>query len=895
MSSIVNIGLTGLLTHQAALNTTSHNVSNTDTPGYSRREVEFVQKSPQFVGYGYEGSGVQAQTVKRIAEEFLVGQVRADEVVYNRSNAFLTQVEQLDGLLSRDATSLSSAMSGFFGALQGGADDPTAIPERQIVLSESENLVSRFHSLHTRLEDQSTATIEQITAAVSEVNSLARSLGYLNQAISRAMPLAQGDLPNSLLDERDELLRKLAEKTSLEAIVKPDHTVDVFIGKGTALVVDAAVSEVSVLEDPLDPSQIEIALTQNGLQRQITEDIVGGELGGVLQFRDSLLTEAFSTMGRIALVLADTVNRQHRLGMDLENNPGDFFFADINRIDLQRSRVLGSDNNALPHDRVVSLEIRDVDQLAIDEYTLSFEGPADSDYTLRNNTTNTVVKQGSLPDGFPVSIDFDGLRLRLESGSFQMGDQFLVQPTKHAARDISLHIDRVEEVAFAALIRTGADLGNRGSAVISPGTMLDVDSPLTRQTLSPFGTPGELSPPIAVRFLTDDIYEVMDASDPANLQPLNPPLNSQQYISGVANSLFTADPAETVVSAGGTNIGQMPVPGPRPGADWQSFDNGYSGQTITVLTRDPDTGVATPSSVTINPDASASAIANTLSGIAGVQVNAYSEIKIRQFVDDGDANPLELSLNGQILTITPPAVLGPDALADAINANAVLRDQSIYAVSDGVELSVFASSGVDLVVEVGGAGDSVTVDKISPYDNSVLASRSVVSGQGVAVAGFLDVTLSKGATLFSATNGVFQQTPPARSAYLGFTAEISGVPQAGDVFRIGYNEAGVSDNRNALGLVALELAETFAGVSTYTDVYSSMVEKIGTETSRSRLNTEASESLLKQSISNRDSVSGVNLDEEAARLVQYEAAYNASSKVVTLAQELMDTLLGTFR
>ncbi|PID42547.1 MAG: flagellar hook-associated protein FlgK [Proteobacteria bacterium] len=891
MANIVNIGLSGLLAHQAALNTTSNNVSNTDTPGYSRQEVRFVQKPLDFAGYAYQGAGVDARTVNRITEEYLVGQVRADEVVYNKSNAFLTRAEQLDTLLSQETTSITSAMTDFFNAIQSGADNPTAIPERQIVLAESEKLVHRFHSMYSRLEDQSNITIEQINSNVAEMNSLARSLGYLNQAIARAIPTGRGDLPNSLLDERDEVLRKLSEKTSLEAIINEDHTVDVFIGRGAALVVNDTVNRVSVLEDPMDPSQIDIAIMQNGLKQEITGEIIGGELGGILQFRDSLLTETLDTMGRIALVLADTVNGQHRVGMDLESNPGDFFFTDINSPELQRSRVLGNEHNALPADRVLSLEIVNVGQLGTDDYTLSFEGPGNSDYTIRNNRTDRMVQQGTLPSGFPVNIDFDGLRLKLESGSFQSGDQFLIQPVKHGARDIALHIDRVEEVAFSSPIRTEADLGNRGNAVISPGTMLDIDSPLTNQTLPFFARSGELSPPIAIRFITEDTYEVMDASDPANLVPLTPPLHSQHFVAGVANPLFTSDPAETIVSAGGTSITQMPAPAASP----TTLDNGYSAQTVTILHRDPVTGVATPSVVTLNAGASAQEIATTLSEIPGVQANAYSQIKISNFVDNGVGNPLSLSLNGQALAIAAPAIFGPDELARAINNDEVLGDQGIYAISDGVELSVFSSKGVDLVVTAGGTGDSVTVDKISPYDGSSLASRVVTSGQNVAVGGFLDITLSDGATLFSGTNGVFQQTPPARSSYTGFTAEISGAPQAGDVFRIGYNEGGTADNRNALKLAALELAETVGGVSTYSDLYSAMVEKIGTETGRARLDTEASESLLKQSTRSRDSVSGVNLDEEAARLVQYQAAYNASTKVVSLAQELFNTLLGTFR
>ena len=118
----------------------------------------------------------------------------------------------------------------------------------------------------------------------------------------------------------------------------------------------------------------------------------------------------------------------------------------------------------------------------------------------------------------------------------------------------------------------------------------------------------------------------------------------------------------------------------------------------------------------------------------------------------------------------------------------------------------------------------------------------------------------------------------------------------GDTFTIEYNTNGVSDNRNAELLAALGTANTLNGGSqSFAEGYAGLVEDIGVKTRQSQLDVDAGKTLLEQSTNQRESVSGVNLDEEAGRLIQYQAAYNASAQVMSVAQDLFDTLLQSFR
>jgi len=133
-------------------------------------------------------------------------------------------------------------------------------------------------------------------------------------------------------------------------------------------------------------------------------------------------------------------------------------------------------------------------------------------------------------------------------------------------------------------------------------------------------------------------------------------------------------------------------------------------------------------------------------------------------------------------------------------------------------------------------------------------------------------------------------------ASYGYQVDISGTPATGDSFNINYNSGGVLDNRSGLAMVAIQSTDTLGGGKmTLESAYGVFTQEVGTRTSTARNNLEASKALLEQSQSMLQSVAGVNLDEEAARLVEFEQAYNASAQVINVARTIFDTLLSAVR
>jgi flagellar hook-associated protein 1 len=134
-----------------------------------------------------------------------------------------------------------------------------------------------------------------------------------------------------------------------------------------------------------------------------------------------------------------------------------------------------------------------------------------------------------------------------------------------------------------------------------------------------------------------------------------------------------------------------------------------------------------------------------------------------------------------------------------------------------------------------------------------------------------------------------------------FTFTLSGTPQDGDLFEFSATEAGVADNRNMVALGALQTQKTMLDVgsgeatATYQSAYSQLVTLVGNKAREAQVGEQAQQTLVRQAKDARDSLSGVNLDEEAANLVRYQQAYQAAGRVMSIAQRLFDELIAIGR
>ena len=670
MPDLLNIALSGLNVHQQALATTGNNIANVNTEGYSRQQTINEDRPAQIIGGMAFGTGTQVGAVRRTVNEFAVTQLRNDTAALSHIEIIRQNLDQLDQLFSDSNMGPNTGLNNFFSSLQAASDEPTSTVMRQALLGDSKRLIDSFHTIAGQLATQNRTVNEQIDGLAANITQLTTGIADINRRINEVTSSVGND-PAGLLDQRDELLRQLSERVGISVVEQDGVGINVFIGNGQALVLGVESFELSTVDGELDRSQRDLVIMSGGVTTRLKSEINGGALGGLLEFRDGALDDSLNSMGRMAVALAQSMNDQHRLGMDMAGNLGGDYFEDVNSATLVASRTISASTNSLPQDHQVAVTISDISQLDTSDYRITFTGTNSYKITrVSDGKINSAIDpslSGNLA-GVPSMLSFGGMDITFNrpSGNFSARDTFLIQPTRSGASQINLAVTSVDQIALAAPVRTGHDINNSGSGIISAGVVTDTSGPMFT------GTPGQLNPPLLVQFTSATTYDLLDNSTPGAPVPLVPAI----------------------------------------------------------------TGLA-----------------------------------------------------------FPPA-----------------------------------------------------------------------AGTGLLPAIFnIEVTLS-------------------------------GQPQMGDTFTIDFNSGGFQDNRNALAMVNLQSTGLLDdGSTSLTAAHARLMQDVGAQAAEARMNEDAGSILLDQSRARREAVSGVNLDEEAAKLIEFELAYNASAQVISMARNLFDTLINAVR
>lgn len=452
MSGILTTALSGLMASQRSLDTTGHNIANVNTVGYSRQRVEFSTNPAQFTGDGYIGQGVNVASVSRSYDQFITNQLTSSTSAFSETDTLSTLASQVDNITANETTGLSPALKSFFNAVNGVANDPTSIPAREVMISAAGSLTQQFNGLSSQFEDLRKQTNNQMQTSVDDINSYAKTIATLNgQIVTGSSRTSDGQLPNDLLDQRDALVNKIAEKISVSTIQQPDGSISVFIGQGQSLVLGVKAASLSLEASSTDSSRQNILIDGQDISKQIS----GGELSGALEFRDTVLDPAQQQLGLVAAGFAVEFNKLHAApgkAFDLNGVQGTDMFG-LGVVPVSVIAAPGSTGSI-----TAAYDPAKTGDLKPSDYRLDYSGSA---YSLTRLSDNTLITLPPTFPGTPASVE----GMTITQGSLPTGtSSFIIRPTFNAAKNMTTLITDPVKIAAA-----GSNIpGSLGPPVVPP-------------------------------------------------------------------------------------------------------------------------------------------------------------------------------------------------------------------------------------------------------------------------------------------------------------------------------------------------------------------------------------------------------------------------------------------
>ena len=997
MTDLLSIGANALKTNQSALAIVSNNIANVNTEGYVRQELDIKENLPTKAGLVYVGSGAVATGVRRAYDSFVESSVRSSVSDLAAQSPLIDYSNRMIDILGDQSASLTPALDEFFDGIKELSLDPSSELRRDTALSNAKGLASRFNELGHQLQLIDDETKNQLSYKVSEFNALTDQLAVINQKLVRQSDLKRQ--PPDLLNSRDQVLVELSKRFRVSVEQAANGMVSVTVGKnanGVKVVDGGSAKQMGVeYKTATSPAEATLVLDAYG-DRQDLSGLTGagGEIGGLLQFRSSVLAPSMNNLNLLAATVSNEVNSALSGGMDLYGDKGGPLF--------DTPLVFSADVKNTVSNPGVSIQV--TEKRPENSHSLELIFDKKNDRWLINDQS-TGLKFVS-PNARQMSIN--GLRIGI-SGDIQDGDRITIGATSSAAESMRVVMTDPNRLAAGDLYGMTFGAENSGSARASVE--------FAQQT------PASLVKPIQETLVNNLNPAAAVSINPNNFQPLvsipagtsNVTLTlSKEYPADVEMQVFTREGQHLFGSAGLADS-QLSLmlsenngfgAGASYSAQQLNADQGYMGkpwrigavsqslselneqgaaivkqeaviQSSALPARTNSTGstlnIVDQADLKLNGKAlsalplangtsltSAAVVSwlNTNISTHGLALVAKAENVIDISRQDIDLNASSLSINGSTINL-PSSMNSLVDLANAINqSTSDTNVEAVIGVNNSLRLqntvgneaasitlnspaSVFKSLAGEvraaIKIEATRAGGDSSQKEVA-LTLSSQGTSSDLAALGFSSSLYIDDTLSEdlivfatGATSASATlaadysagevdplalrnrithfefisdtqyqikddaTGTVLATRDYLSGqdlqYQSIRMQMEGEPKKGDTFSVDGNRSGLGSNENALRLTALESKKVFGASQNFHDGYLSILTTAGNTSRLAEVAEQALEIVHDQAVRAKDEKSGVNLDEEAANLIRYQQAYQASARLMQTANQLFDALL----
>lgn len=324
LTALLHVTTGALAADQTALTATAENISNQNTPGYTRRSVSWTEGDIVTVGAG-TSPGVQA-TVTAQRDRVLQRTVQQATEAASASSTRLAALNNLQSLFKitlsgDDASGIGDAISAFFSAASDVAASPGDSSAQQSLYTAAQTLANTLNRASSQITAQSTSLSQQVATSVMQVNTLSGQIAALNKQIGGS---PANDSRDTLIDQRDSLVTSLSQLVDVNTVSSENDGLSLALGNGTPLV--SGTSSLPLTTSVVSGTVQVYAATSTGAAN-VTGAIRGGSIGGALQARDEDLPAVSAQLDALASAIAAAVNTQNAAGTTASGTAGTNIFS----------------------------------------------------------------------------------------------------------------------------------------------------------------------------------------------------------------------------------------------------------------------------------------------------------------------------------------------------------------------------------------------------------------------------------------------------------------------------------------------------------------------------------------------------------------------------------------
>ena len=906
----LNNAISGLHLNQQALTVLSQNISNVNTPGYSRQILN--QSSITVEGIG---NGVKIEDITRKIDTYLQRSQQSQNSVATNTAVINDYYNRLQTLLGSPGAqnSIDSYLTGFTDTLQQMASSPDSVSNRSNMVNSAQTFATQLSNLAKGIEDLRFQADSDIGSNVKTINASLDKLHTLNAAISKASALGQSTA--GLLDSRDKELQTLAQNMSISTSFDNRGTVTVSTGNGIALVDDirhqlqyapSSAAQDFYTDKSLNPltvvsfndsgkqvGQPEV-LISSGTSDAVESGISGGNLSALQQIRDQLMPDVLSQIDQLAARLRDAVNAINNQGSGFPppaELTGERLVYGSDFSDWGGSvRIAAFDTNGAPlaagyNDesgtgvRALTIDLSTLDsgqgagkptvQTIIDEINNHFGAPPVKTKMGGLNNIQLVSDTNTLPSGSPPLFNFDFDAENITGGAANL---FVTGIT--VKDDAGLDISNVTQgPTTVALSASNTYSTISGSA--------DVDVTLTSSSGLNAGDTIYLGPPGSA-VVTSGINGIA-AADVTGYFTIKSIIgnviqitNSSGTLAGATASVADATPASAISQYDTINAGDQKRTRDTGGQFQVDLSGGitstYYDVSVNVTTRDAN-GATQSSVITYR-------IPNSVSHQLN---NRYDSLAVA-----GSAQRVSPNTSQSIMR----AILVDE------HGREVVKQNGVYLNTPGYLRLVSTNSNTVIALDelnseqLGNLGGTPSVpashQAFSHYfglNNFFKSNAPIATGdttKGSALNMQVEQRIIDNPNLVSTGKMVQQRQPTDPNAQPQYTY----VRYAGDN-SIAQKLAAINADTVSFD-AAGGLPSTRVSLQSYT---ANILADISSKTSAAKDISTNAQSLLDGFNAKASSFSGVNLDDELANTITFQNAYAATSRIISVVDKMYEALL----